>query len=141
LDIFSRYVVGWMIAHCESAPLAKRLIDRFWPGPLTIVMPARAGGTIGFRLPQHPVALAFLRACQRPVVAPSANRSGSPPPRSAKEVEASLEGKFDCLLDAGPTSLGRESTVVSVAGDQCTVLREGAIPSERILAIDGRPRR
>lgn len=61
-------------------PLAKRLMERFWPGPLTIVMPAKDKGSVGFRLPSHPVAQAFLRRCQRPVVAPSANRSGSAPP-------------------------------------------------------------
>ncbi|MBI4354743.1 MAG: threonylcarbamoyl-AMP synthase [Candidatus Omnitrophica bacterium] len=109
-------------------PLAQRHIKAFWPGPQTIVMPAKGGGTVGFRLPNHPVALALLRQCGRVVAAPSANRSGSPPPTDGKEVVAALNGAYDYLLDAGPTPLGRESTVVSVANDHLDILREGAIP-------------
>ncbi|MBI3319674.1 MAG: threonylcarbamoyl-AMP synthase [Candidatus Omnitrophica bacterium] len=108
-------------------PIAQRLMDQFWPGPLTIVIPAKHGGTVGFRLPNHPVARAFLKACGRAVVAPSANRSGFPPPTDGQEVRAALDTQFDALLDAGPTSLGRESTVVSVTVDGVEVLREGAI--------------
>lgn len=126
-------------------PLAQRLMERFWPGPLTIVMPARplghgAGGpargqtTVGFRLPDHPVAQAFLRQSGRAVVAPSANRSGFQPPTDGKEVVAALDGQFDCLLDAGPTPLGRESTVVSVVSGRIEILREGAIPAQTIHA-------
>jgi len=118
----------------EVPSIAQRLIDQFWPGPLTIVMSTGAAGTVGFRLPNHPVALAFLRACACPVVAPSANRSGFPPPTDAQEVLAALDGQFECLLDAGPTPLGRESTVVSVVNDQLEILREGAIPAEAVQA-------
>ncbi len=129
-------------------PLAQRLIERFWPGPLTIVMPARAalvaaGGpargqtTVGFRLPDHPVAQAFLRQSGRAVVAPSANRSGFQPPTDGREVVAALDGQFDCLLDAGPTPLGRESTVVSVVSGRVEILREGAIPAQTIHAVLG----
>ncbi len=116
-------------------PLAAKLIERFWPGPLTIVIPAKSGGTIGFRLPDHPIARAFLKACEVPVVAPSANRSGSPPPTDAKEVLAALDGSLDCLLDGGPTRLGRESTVVEVVGGRVEIRREGAISTETILSI------
>jgi len=116
----------------DVPPLAQRLIEQFWPGPLTIVMESKGGGTVGFRLPSHPVAQAFLRRCQCAVVAPSANRSGFPPPTDAGEVLAALDGSVDCLLDAGPTPLGRESTVVSVAGGRLTVLREGAIPVQTV---------
>ena len=94
------------------SPVAAKLMERFWPGPLTIVMPSKDGKTVGFRLPNHPVASAFLKACGVPVVAPSANRSGSPPPTDANEVMAALNGSFDYLLDGGPTQMGRESTVV-----------------------------
>lgn len=114
-------------------PAAQRLMDRFWPGPLTIVLPADDGASVGFRLPDHPVARAFLQACGVPVVAPSANRAGSAPPTDAGEVLAALGGTFDGLLDGGPTPVGRESTVVEVRGDQVTVLREGAIARDRIL--------
>jgi len=111
----------------EVPPAAERLMSRFWPGPLTIVMPAKSGGTVGFRLPDHPVAQAFLKACGVPVAAPSANRSGSPPPTDASEVVASLDGSIDCILDAGPTPHGRESTVVEVVGGRVEIRREGAI--------------
>ena len=115
-------------------PLAQALMARFWPGPLTIVMTGIDGTSVGFRLPDHPVAHAFLEACGVPVVAPSANRSGSPPPTDAQEVIAALGEAFDCLLDGGPTQMGRESTVVQVTRDRIDVLREGAIPKETILA-------
>lgn len=115
-------------------PLAQRLMDQFWPGPLTIVMPGKDGTTVGFRLPQHPVAQAFLRACGCAVVAPSANRSGFPPPTDANEVLAALAGECDGLIDNGPTPLGRESTVVQIVGDRLEILREGALPAEQIRA-------
>jgi L-threonylcarbamoyladenylate synthase len=113
-------------------PQAKRLIERFWPGPLTIVLPSKDGSTVGFRLPDHPVARAFLASCGVPVAAPSANRSGSPPPIDAQEVLAALGGEVDCVLDAGPTRLGRESTVVEVAGGRVEIRREGAISQQAI---------
>jgi len=116
-------------------PLAQRLMERFWPGPLTIVMPGPEGKTLGFRLPGHPIARAFLQACGVPVVAPSANRSGSPPPTDAQEVLAALDGSFDCLLDGGPTRLGRESTVVEVMGDRVEIRRQGAISTHEILSL------
>ena len=118
-------------------PLAVKLIERFWPGPLTIVVPAKRGGTVGFRLPDHPIAQAFLKACDVPVAAPSANRSGSPPPTDAKEVLAALDGALDCVLDGGPTRLGKESTVVEVIGGRVDIKREGAISKETILAVIG----
>ena len=68
-------------------------------------------------------------------MAPSANRSGQPPPTDAQEVLAALDGRFDCLLDGGPTTLGRESTVVEVVGDHLEIRREGAISRERLLAF------
>ena len=107
-------------------PLAERLIGRFWPGPLTIVMPSRDGKTLGFRMPDHPVALAFLKACGVPLAAPSANRSGSAPPTDAKEVLAALGGAVDCVLDAGPTREGVASTVVEMTAGVARILRRGA---------------
>ena len=115
-------------------PAAQRLMARCWPGPLTLVLPADGGGTVGFRLPSHPVALAFLRACGVPVAAPSANRSGAPPPTDAAEVMAALDGDVDCVLDAGPTQLGRESSVVEIVGDRVEIRREGALSREAIFA-------
>jgi L-threonylcarbamoyladenylate synthase len=116
-------------------PIASLLIERWWPGPLTIVIPGKEGKPIGFRLPDHAVARAFLEACNVPVVAPSANRSGSPPPTDAQEVLQALDGAFDCLLDGGPTRLGRESTVVEVVEGRLEIRREGAISKDAILAI------
>jgi len=114
--------------------IALRLMERFWPGPLTIVLETEEKKTVGFRLPDHPVALAFLKACAVPVAAPSANLSGMPPPTDAKAVLESLGGAFDCLLDAGPVPIGKVSTVVSVIGNKVEVLREGALSRDDLLA-------
>jgi len=119
----------------QVPPLAQKLMERFWPGPLTLVMPSNDGRTIGFRLPDHPVALAFLKACDVPVAAPSANHSGFPPPTDAKEVLAALDGAIDCLLDGGPTRLGRESTVVEIVQGRVEIRREGAIAASDIMAV------
>ncbi len=119
----------------DVPPIARILIERFWPGPLTIVLPGKDGKTVGFRLPDHPIARAFLQACDVPVAAPSANRSGSPPPTDANEVLAALDGSFDCLLDGGPTRLGRESTVVELVDGRVEIRREGAIPKDAILSV------
>ncbi len=117
-------------------PVAQRLIEQFWPGPLTIILPGNDGKTVGFRLPDHPIARAFLKACDVPVAAPSANRSGSPPPTDIQEVLVALDGAVDCMLDGGPTKLGRESTVVEVTRDgRLEIHREGAIPKVDLLAL------
>jgi len=118
-------------------PMATRLIERFWPGPLTLVLPGKDGKTVGFRLPDHPIAQAFLRSCGVPVVAPSANRSGSPPPTDAAEVLEALDGSIECVLDGGPTRLGRESTVVEVLGARVEIRRDGAIPADAIRSAVG----
>jgi len=133
LHLYSQRQVGQFVT--TIPPLAEKLMERFWPGPLTIVMPGKDGKTVGFRLPNHPVARAFLEACAVPLVAPSANRSGSPPPTDANEVLAALDGAFDCLLDSGPTPMGRESTVVEVINGRVEIRREGAIPKEAIVSL------
>ena len=128
------YAPEQMRAYVASIPpLADRLITQFWPGPLTIVMPSKDGKTVGFRLPDHPIARAFLAACGVPLAAPSANRSGSPPPTDAQEVSAALNGDVECILDGGPTRLGRESTVVELIGNRVEIRREGAIAKDAIL--------
>ena len=119
----------------EVSPLARRLMERFWPGPLTIVIPYKGQKTVGMRVPNHPIARAFLKACDVPVVAPSANPPGAPPPTDAQQVLAGLDGSFDYLLDGGPGRLGRESTVVEVVDDQVAVRREGAIATAVILSM------
>ncbi|MBI3318881.1 MAG: threonylcarbamoyl-AMP synthase [Candidatus Omnitrophica bacterium] len=112
------------------SPLARRLMEEFWPGPLTLVLPRAEGSTMGFRMPNHPVALALLSAAAVPVVAPSANLSGRPPPRKAEEVLEGLQDKIDLLLDAGPTPLGGESTVLDLSGREPRILRPGALRAE-----------
>jgi L-threonylcarbamoyladenylate synthase len=121
----------------EWPAAAARLADRHWPGPLTLVVAARADlpaaltagtGTVGVRLPGHPVARALVRAAGVPLTAPSANRHGAPPPRTAAEVVAGLGGAVDLVLDAGPTAGGAPSTVLDVTGDRPRVLRPGAVP-------------
>lgn len=122
--------------------VARELIRRFMPGPLTIVLRASpdlpdlvtAGtGTVGVRIPDHPVALALLRACAVPIVAPSANPSGEPPPSTAGEVLAYLGGRIECILDAGPSRLKIASTVIDLTSTPPRILRHGAV-SEGDLA-------
>ena len=115
-------------------PKAVKLIERFWPGPLTIIVPSKDSTLVGFRLPDHPIARALFEACGVPVAAPSANRSGQPPPTDASEVLAALGGDVDCVLDGGPTRLGRESTVVEVSDGRVEIRREGAIAKDAVLA-------
>lgn len=131
--------IAQVAAYVERVPpKAARLMQRFWPGPLTIVLPARDGRTVGFRLPAHPLARAFLAACRVPVVAPSANRAGGPPPTDAAEVLAALPaGDVDGVLDGGPTPLGKESTVVEVIGDDVIIRRDGALSRAEVLAAAG----
>jgi L-threonylcarbamoyladenylate synthase len=118
------------------------LMDRFWPGPLTIVLPASprvpdrltAGtGTIGVRLPAHPL-LVTLLGVTGPLTGTSANRSGAPPARTAQEVEENLGADVDLILDGGPASVTCPSTVVEV-GETVRVLRDGPIERAAIRAV------
>jgi len=127
---------------------AARLAERFWPGPLTLVVPAAtglsslalAGGdTVGLRVPDHPAALAMLRRCEFPVAAPSANRSGHVSPTTACHVLADLDGRIDAVLDGGPCDGGIESTVLDLTRSEPMILRPGLITPEMIgeeLGID-----
>ncbi len=131
--------------------IARRLIDRGWPGPITLLVPA--GGRLadrnlrrrkglyerlcfndflGLRCPDEPVARAMLSAVRVPVVAPSANLAGRPSPRSGEEVLADLDGRIDLLIDSGPTALGTDSTIVRCDGDGWEVLREGAVSAAEV---------
>jgi L-threonylcarbamoyladenylate synthase len=131
---------------------ARRLAAAFWPGPLTLVLPrvpgcpvaelATAGlDTVAVRVPSHPVARAVLAAFRSPVVAPSANRSGHVSPTTAQHVFADLAGRIELIIDAGPTPMGLESTIVACL-DQPMLLRPGALPRmeiERIVALTEAP--
>lgn len=110
------------------SPRAARLASRFWPGPLTLVVPAR-GEERGYRVPDHPVTLALLRSRGGPLAVSSANRSGEPPARTAAEAEHALGPSVAMVLDAGPVTAGIPSTVVRVRRDALEMLREGAIPA------------
>jgi L-threonylcarbamoyladenylate synthase len=132
----------------EFSPLA-RTLTRFWPGPLTLVLPRRPDArlsdivtagldTVGIRIPDHPLALALIRAAGVPLAAPSANPSGRLSPTTAQQVD---RGFRSCIpvLDGGPSAAGLESTILAVAGDTVTQLRAGALPRGEIEALLGRP--
>jgi len=128
---------------------ADRLAERFWPGPLTLVVPKAAAvpdavsaglATVGVRVPAHPVAHALLAAAGIPVAAPSANRSAHVSPTTAEHVRRSLGDRVDLVLDAGPTPVGIESTVLSLAGPVPTVLRPGSIPVDALREVLGEVR-
>ncbi len=116
-------------------PHARRLMEAFWPGPLTVVLDTEDGQKKGFRMPSARVALSLITASGVPVGAPSANISGGRPPKDALEVAESLDGNVDMIIDGGPTELGWESTVVDASAYPVKVLREAAIPNERLERV------
>lgn len=114
---------------------AKRLAERFWPGPLTLVLKDSRGRKTGFRMPDNRIAFLLIRKAGVPVVAPSANISGNRPPKSVKEVLRDLDGRIDMALDGGKTRIGVESTVVDISGKNFRILREGAISRAQIQEV------
>ncbi|HTY45961.1 MAG TPA: L-threonylcarbamoyladenylate synthase [Patescibacteria group bacterium] len=114
---------------------AYKLMDAFWPGPLTLVFKARDNGTVGLRLPDNEIAQKVIAFADVPVVCPSANLNGKPAPTCFREALQDLEGLVEYAIDAGPTKLGLESTVVDVSSDTVAVLREGAIKKEEIERV------
>ncbi len=125
---------------------AARLAERFWPGPLTLVLPRRAevpdvvtagGPTVAVRVPAHPVAQALLRAAGIPVAAPSANRSGYLSPTRAEHVLRGLDGRIDMILDGGPVAGGIESTVLDVTTDPPRLLRPGLVSVQELERLIG----
>ena len=128
---------------------ADELMKAFWPGPLTIVLPGgksvasnvTAGlDTVAIRMPDHPVALALLKAANLPLAAPSANLSGKPSPTSAKHVIHDLSGRIAGVVDGGSTGVGLESTVVDCSGDVVTILRPGGVTKEQLEEVVGEVR-
>ena len=122
------------------------LIEKFWPGPLTLLLPKQdvvpsivtAGrALVGVRMPAHPVALALIAVAKVPIAAPSANRFGHTSPTTAQHVLDDLDGRIDLVLDAGPAWCGVESTVIEVRDHETILYRPGAIPAEEIEAIAG----
>jgi L-threonylcarbamoyladenylate synthase len=120
---------------CEISLFSKHLIERFWPGPLTIILKTGSGEKIGLRMPRNKLALEFISACKTPIVAPSANISGRKSPRSAEDVLKNLDGRIDLLLDGGQTDVGIESTVVDASAFPYRILREGAIKKSQIADV------
>ena len=131
-----------MERYCDPVPpQAKTLAARFWPGPLTIVLKAkelvpaivRAGGeTVGLRCPDHPMTLELLRRAELPFAAPSANPSGEPSPKTARQVRAYFDGEIAAIVDGGPCGIGRESTILDMSRTPYRVLRQGALAAEEI---------
>jgi L-threonylcarbamoyladenylate synthase len=129
-------------------PRAQKLAERFWPGPLTMVLRRRedtalsllvsAGlDTVAVRVPDHPVALALLAAAGRPIAAPSANVSGRVSPTTAAHVAADLDGRVSLILDGGACRVGVESTVVDLSGRAAALLRPGGVAVEDLEAVVG----
>lgn len=146
-----------LIAHLPDLDAARRLASRwpemaeraaraFWPGPLTLVVPRRpdvpdvvtAGlPTVALRVPAHPVAHALLAAAGIPLAAPSANRYTEVSPTTAEHVAKGLGDRVDLILDAGPTEVGIESTVLDVSGERPVLLRPGTLPLRSLEAVVG----
>jgi L-threonylcarbamoyladenylate synthase len=123
---------------CAITGTAEKLMARFWPGPLTIILKSHKGEKIGFRMPANKAALELIRASGVPVVAPSANLSGRSAPVTAEEAMADLVGLVDMVIDGGRTKVGLESTVVDLTVDPFKVLRAGAVKEEELSkALNG----
>lgn len=138
----ARFATGIETVRASGAKVddvAERLAAAFWPGPLTMVLPNAAGGWDGFRVPDHAVALAWLRELDFLPAVTSANRSGEPPARTAQEAWDALAPHVSVALDAGPVADGVPSTVVKVAGGGVEILRAGAIGADAIARAAGGP--
>jgi len=132
----------------EFDPLSLQLAEHFWPGPLTLVLPRRAGcglslllsaglDTVAVRVPAHPIAQDLLAEAGCPIAAPSANLSGRISPTSAAHVRAELGSRVAMVLDGGACAVGLESSVVMVRGGKTFLLRPGSVTREQIAAITG----
>jgi L-threonylcarbamoyladenylate synthase len=146
-----------LIVHVDSIDMARTLVlewpdaantlaRRYWPGPLTLVLPKQASipdivtaglPTVGLRVPSHPLALALIRTAGVPIAAPSANPFTMLSPTTAEHVRRSLGDAVALVLDGGPATVGIESTVLSLAGEQPLLLRPGVIPLPEIEALIG----
>lgn len=141
-------VSGWeqsgQVAAASSVDelLARLLAETYWPGPLTMVLPAAPGlpnrltagrDTVAVRMPDHPVPLALAAALGRPITGTSANRSGEPDIIDADELRRTLASRVDGIIVAGPKPAGAASTIVAVSGGVASLLREGVLPYDRVL--------
>ena len=140
--------IGQLSPLIEGAPseMARALMDACWPGPMTLIFPKSAAvpmavtaglDTVAIRYPAHPAARALIDAAQRPIAAPSANRSGRPSPTTAAHVLEDMDGRIPLILDGGPCEVGLESTVIDMTGELPRILRPGGVTPERIAEICG----
>lgn len=120
-------------------PKLYKLIDRFWPGPLTVIVPMfKSNETIGIRIPDHPVALKLVENAHCTIAAPSANFEGNPPPTTCEEALRDLDGLVDLAIDSGKVDIGTASTIVDFTSDTPKVLREGSITPKEVEATVSR---
>lgn len=138
---------SWLERYCRDVPpAAYRLAERFWPGPLTMILPRRdivplqtTGGleTVGVRCPNHPVTLAIIEAAGVPIAAPSGNTSGRPSPTTAAHMIEDLDGRIDGIVDGGPCTVGVESTIIDLTVTPPRLLRPGGLPLESLRQVLG----
>ena len=138
---------SWLEPYCRDVPpAAYQLAERFWPGPLTMILPRRdivplqtTGGleTVGVRCPDHPVTLAIIRAAGVPIAAPSGNTSGRPSPTTAAHMIEDMDGKIDGIVDGGPCAVGVESTIIDLTVTPPRLLRPGGLPLEALEEVLG----
>ena len=130
----------------EVSPAARKIMEAFWPGPLTVILSRRdnvpsttTGGldTVAVRMPSHPDARDFIRSSERIIAAPSANISGRPSPTRAGHVYEDMKGRIPMILDGGPVGIGIESTIVDMTGEHPSILRPGYISREEIADLVG----
>jgi len=139
--------VSWLEKYCHDVPqTAYLLAEKFWPGPLTMILPRReivplrtTGGleTVGVRCPDHPVTQAIIAAAGVPIAAPSGNISGRPSPTNAADMRQDMEGKIDAIVDGGPCNVGVESTIIDLTVAPPRLLRPGGLPLEELEAVLG----
>jgi L-threonylcarbamoyladenylate synthase len=138
---------GVQLCVSEFSEIAERLAAAFWPGALTLVLPASpalprrllgGGSTVGVRISSHPVAWALAMAFGGPIVATSANRSGQPAPMAAQDVDQALGTDVALILDGGPTRGGQASTVLDLTLNPPRVVRSGAVPLSAVEQVLGR---
>ena len=131
---------------CSVPPMAEKLMDAFWPGPLTLLMMKKLIvpdvttanlPSVAVRCPEHPVARALIDAAGVPIAAPSGNLSGRPSPTEASHMMEDMDGRIPLILDGGPCRVGVESTVLDVTGETPVILRPGEVTREQIAAVVG----
>ena len=138
---------GWLERCCQDIPAAAwTLAERFWPGPMTMILPRKdmvpvavtAGlDTVGMRCPSHILCHELIRLADVPIAAPSGNTSGRPSPTTADHVREDMDGKIDAIVDGGPCSVGVESTIIDLTCTPPRLLRPGGISLEQLRAVLG----